>query len=431
MLNFGWTDYNPTEGSATSIDPLKSQAFATQLGGLVFPGTSGRVWRIRYMSALCFLLKSANLERGVSYRKNYLKFRKFENAFIICLNELKKKYKEKNLKRIIGLEKAEQYSKLNTSLNINGDILASQMSLGPLGVHAVLMKNLGLVDDDKELVLTPTGEKLANDFELAIGKKNRDIFLSKISDSRVVNVKPEYFTEITESFLFEFDQTSQDEENRNLQRLLFHNTIRRQLFQDMLQVETDFQYIPTENEIISHVVTLNSPLKGRYELILAYEMFQRYLHHYFNLIRDIPKDLNRFSILANPRLENAFSAVSGPLIESISDLIKKCKAYLETEEDPGRTISSIRSFASEVLTSTSNCNEFSNFLIKFHEKHQRDKGKAPWIHFTSPDNVEVMPSYVLDMQVPSLAEVRASNIHLYRFSNCLQMINDMQLESVL
>lgn len=63
MIYYGLSEYDPVNGSATSLDPLRSLAWSARLGDLVFPGSSGRIWRARYISALCFLLKHAELEK--------------------------------------------------------------------------------------------------------------------------------------------------------------------------------------------------------------------------------------------------------------------------------------------------------------------------------------------------------------------------------
>ena len=42
-----WTKYHPLEGAGGSVDPLRSLGISQRLGEMVFPGTSGRIWRIQ------------------------------------------------------------------------------------------------------------------------------------------------------------------------------------------------------------------------------------------------------------------------------------------------------------------------------------------------------------------------------------------------
>ena len=72
MNYFGITAYDPIDGSSTSIDPLNSLAISVNLADLVFPGSSGRIWKIRYLSAICYLIYCAKTDEDQSYKENYL-----------------------------------------------------------------------------------------------------------------------------------------------------------------------------------------------------------------------------------------------------------------------------------------------------------------------------------------------------------------------
>lgn len=431
MLKFGWNEFDPTEGSATSIDPLKSLAYSVQLGDLVFPGTSGRVWRIRYMSALCYLLRKAELEKEADYRTNYLHYRKYENAFILCLFVLRKRFAEMaDFRRVIGLDKAETLAKSNPgAISIIGDILANQMNLGPLGVHSVLMKDLGLIEDDRELLLLPAGEKLADRFEQAVGKDSQE-FLSQISN-RTKNVKTEGFEQLSEKMLFEFKHDSQSNERKSISSLLFSNSTRRQLFTDLLAISkgTEAPDELGEAQLIDAVSSISSPLKSRYEVIAAYEQFQRIFHHYFDVIRNVPKDEIRFKLENNKRLLSGFNSIKAHLADALLNLRSKGDQFLESNDDPGGTVQEVMRFSGELGASMSDYVHLTEFTVKFHERHQQDKGKMPWIRL-SAQYLEVAPRYAVDDQLPSLAEVKGRNIHNYRLSNCVKMITDMGMEQI-
>ncbi len=430
MITFGWSDYDPLEGSATSIDPLRSLANSVVLGNLVFPGTSGRVWRIRYLSALCFLMKCANLKRGETFQENYKKFRKFENAFILALNELKKrKNSEHDFQRIIGLEKAEQLVRSNTrSISIIGDILSNQVNLGPLGVHTVLLRELDLVESERELILLPSGELLANYYEKSIGI-NSELFIEKISNNRIQTLRPEDFETITESLLFEFKTKTKNLELETIQKKIFSNDIRKQLFTDILSIGKK-AFTANESQLIDYLVHLKSPLIRRYKLIRAYDVFQRILKYHFDVIRNVPKEKIQFQLKGDKRISESYSEIKNILTTAIRDLVDSIDGYLIENEDSDDVLIEIKKFAEEVSTFNEYI-EFTDFLVEFHEKHQKEKGKAPWVRKYAEGRFEIAPSYIMNEELTTFKESMKSNIHSYRLSNCLKMIVDMDLQTVL
>lgn len=429
MITFGWSDYDPLEGSATSIDPLRSLANSVVLGNLVFPGTSGRVWRIRYLSALCFLMKCAQLERGRTFQENYKKFRKFENTFILALNELKKrKYKEHDYQRIIGLEKAEQLVRSNTrSISIIGDILSNQANLGPLGVHTVLLRELDLVESERELILLPSGEVLANYYEKSIGI-SYELFADKVSNNRIQTLRPEDFEALTESLLFEFNTRSKNLELEMIQKKIFSNDIRKQLFSDILSIGKK-AFVANESQLIDYLVNLKSPLIRRYKLIRSYDVYQRILKYHFDVVRNVPKERIQFKLKGEKRISESYLEIKNILTTAIHDLVDSIDDYLVENEDSDDVLIEIKKLAEEVLT-LNDYVEFTDFLVEFHEKHQKEKGKAPWVRKYAEGRLEIAPSYILNEELMTFKESMKINVHNYRLSNCLKMIIDMDLQAI-
>lgn len=427
MIYFGWSDFDPIGGSSTSIDPLRSLANSVRLGEMIFPGSSGRIWRPRYLSALCFLMKHADLEKDNEYRANYIKFRRHENAFILCLSHLKKRYANKyDFNRVIGLEKAEQLVRANSGgIQIDNDILANQMNLGPLGVHSVLLKSMELVDDERELILLPKGERLADIFEASLGTSAKT-FLESLRTQKAKRVHMESFDAVNEAILFELRNKNQRPEQKALGDLLQQDDTRRQLFADIQAIPGGKELI--ESQFIDSIVKIKSPLQKKYQLIRSYDLFQRILHYYFDYMRQVTKEDFRFQLKKANRLNTGFTSIKTELVEKTENLVQAIESYLNSHEDADGTAQELLGYAKQLQSSSSNYVEFSTFLIQHHQSHQKIKGKAAWISFSNPETVEINPSNIYAKSMPSLKEYCARNMHSYRISNSNKMILDLGLE---
>jgi hypothetical protein len=424
MIHYGLSEYDPIDGSATSIDPLRSLAWSVRLGDLVFPGSSGRIWRSRYISALCFLLKHAELEKDQEYRANYIKYRKYENAFILCLYQLKKEFQEQyDFNRVIGLDKADQLIKSNANgVHIHADLLANQMNLGPLGVHSVLLKDLKLIDDERELILLPDGERLANYYEASLGSSAR-IFLDPLKDAKVKLFKPTKFEGLDQSFLFELKRPNQKTEQRAILNLLYEDQTRRQCLEDVVKVANgDFI---TEAQFIDRLASVKSPLSAKYGLIFAYDKFQRVLHYFFDSIRQIPTDKFQFKLADAPQIKSAYIDQNNEIRSRSQDLVKAIDHYLANHEDEDGPALEIREYASGIIYACVDHADFTRFLVQHHMQHQRKKGKAPWIRLSSQATIEIAPSNINKKALPSFADYAESSTHSYRFSNCFKMMSDL------
>ena len=424
MIYFGWSDFDPVGGSATSIDPLRSLAHSVRLGDLIFPGSSGRIWRARYISALCFLLKHARLEKGQDYRANYIKYRRYENAFILCLNQLKKKYSEEyDFNRIIGMDKAEQLVRVNPgSVQIDNDILANQMNLGPLGVHSVLLKDLELIDDERELILLPKGEKLADLYEASLGTSAQG-FLDPLKSQKAKRISLDNFEGLNEKMLFELKSSNQKSEQKAILDLLNQHDTRKQCISDVLGVGKSDE--TSEAEFISMLAKFDSPLNVKYQLIEAYDNFQRVLHYFFNGLRQVTKSDFRFNLKSSKRVKTLYGDLESEIKSKAEALLKSVESYLDNHDDNDGTCAEIRDHATNVKLSANDHAEFTTFLIHHHLSHQKVKGKAPWVSFASLDVVEIHPSNIFDDSMPSYKEYSEFNMHSYRLSNCFKMMSDL------
>lgn len=423
MIYYGLSEYDPVNGSATSLDPLRSLAWSVRLGDLVFPGSSGRIWRARYISALCFLLKHAELEKDQEYRANYIRYRKYENAFILCLHQLNNRYTDQNFKSVIGLDKAAQLINSNGGeVRIDSDILVNQMNLGPLGVHSVLLKDMKLIDDERELILLPDGEKLADYYEASLGA-SASIFIDPLKDGKVKLFQPRKFEGLDDRFLFELKRPSQKNEQRFILNLLYQDQTRRQCLEDVVKVANGEPL--TEAEFIDRLASIKSPLSAKYRLILAYDKYQRALHYFFDSIREIPTDKFQFKLNDAAHIKSAYDSQADEIRSRSHDLVLAIDHYLDNHEDEDGTALEIRDYAVGVINSCVGHADFTTYLIKHHMQHQRKKGKAAWVTLTSPNTIEISPSNMSKKATPSFQDYVAEHKHSYRFSNCFQMMTDL------
>jgi hypothetical protein len=430
MIYFGSTEFDPLEGSAQSIDPLRSLGQAGALADLIFPGSSGRVWRVRYLPALCFLLKHTQLDKEKDYRTNYLRFRKLENAFILCMYTLKQKFPEQyDFASIIGMSKAAELIRSNPSrIDIMGDVLSNQMNLGPLGQHTVLMRALELIEpSEKDLVLYPKGELLAERFEKAAGDDAK-VFLDAVESNKVKNLRLDLVTSLSDKMLFEYRRKDQEAEKELLIELLFKDEIRKQLFRDVFSLVKKSGL--EEVELIERLPELKSPLGKRYALVRAFDQFQRLLHYYFTSLTLVTKQDFRYDLNKSKRMDEAYAEVKSKLDKSAGLLTDAVDAYFDESAEENGNIAEIRDHALGVRQALSTQVDFSSFLIQFHQNHQKAKGKAPWISLQGAGKVEVEPINAYTKALPGLKGYLGSRIHTYRYSNCQRMINDLSLQEV-
>jgi hypothetical protein len=273
----------------------------------------------------------------------------------------------------------------------------------------------------------PSGEMLANYFEKSIGT-SCELFTDKISNNRIQTLRPEDFETLTESVLFEFKTKSQNLELEMIQKKIFANDIRKQLFSDILSIGKK-AFAANESQLIDYLVHLKSPLIRRYKLIRAYDVFQRILKYHFDVVRNVPKERIQFKLKGEKRISESYSEIKNILTAAIHDLVDSIDGYLTENEDSDDVLVKIKKFAEEVL-SLKDYVEFTDFLVEFHEKHQKEKGKAPWVRKYAEGRLEIAPSYILNEELKTFKESMKINIHNYRLSNCLKMIVDMDLQAI-
>ena len=410
MNYFGITAYDPIDGSSTSIDPLNSLAISVNLADLVFPGSSGRIWKIRYLSAICYLIYCAKTDEDKSYKENYLNCRRWENIFILASTVVKNEKEIPGLTGLMGTSKAAKLieNSARASVDISGEILSNQMNLGPLGVHSVILKSLGLVEDN--LILTNTGRALAElyrnnsgDTGLVIGElgtKNRaDIEKLKTR----INAEE-----------FSFDLSQKPKEADAIFQLLIDNPNRAQLFRDINR----FRIVDESDKDDVYVKVLtaaeNSSNQLAYKLIYHFESFQRKLHTFFYhfLKSPIPKAIDRYEDARNY------------LESSSADLIEHGGNFkILVQQLPGAEAKEYNKYIAlldNLLPRVNSFEEFSHYVInELHGAHQAYKHKAPWIKF---ENGLIYPSSV---NLKGEKDLNEGRLHRYRFANADTILNDL------
>lgn len=403
MNYFGLTAYDPLDGSTTSIDPLNSLAFSVNLADLVFPGSSGRIWKIRYLSTLCFLIDCSSEDEDSSFKENYLDFRRYENVMILACTLLKNEKDVPGLSGLMGTAKASRLIENSSRgyVDISGEILSNQMNLGPLGVHQVLLRSLGLIEENN-LILTNRGKELAQLYRANLGDTAKVI--------QELGAKNKVDTEKLKNALvplkFSFNLSDKQNEAEIIFKLLIDNPQRSQLLKDI----NSFR-IPDpkdlDDEYVSHMLAAQkSSNHVYYNLIYHYEMFQRKLHVFFNhfLQSPIPKKLETFDVAKKYLL-----TIQGSLIEHGSNFKKLCYSLPSQES---KTFQTFINLVDDLLPRLNSFEDFTTFLlIDLHGKHQANKNKASWVHFENG----MIAAKAVNLRGEN--DLQESRLHRYRYAN--------------
>ena len=411
MNYFGTTAYDPIEGSSTSIDPLNSLAVSVNLADLVFPGSSGRIWKIRYLSALCFLIQCAQTDENQSYKDNYLDFRPFENVFILASTLMKTEKDTDGLKGLMGTSKAARLIETSAkgTVDIQGEILSNQGNLGPLGVHQVLLRSLGLVNEDN-LTLTKNGEILAEIYRKNVGdtgsviqelgSKNR-ADIEKLKS----RVNPENFS---------FTLSKKPDEAEAIFKLLIEDPHRQQLLKDITNIKINDQS-DQEDEYVNALTSVNSSINQLYyKLIYNFENFERKLHlFFFHLLQNRqPTPLTTIKTAAN-----FLSSSSESMLEFGGNFKELAQQLSGTQlKQYGRFIELL----DNILPRLGSFEDLSHFIInELHANHQAYKHKAPWVRIEE-GKVLVNPA-----NIKYENDLGDGKLHRYRFANANSILMDL------
>lgn len=415
MNYFGTTVYDPIEGSSSSIDPLNSLSVSVNLAEMVFPGSSGRIWKPRYISALCFLVDCARTSEGEPYKDNYLTFRTFENAFILACTLLQQKG-DPGLSGFMGSLKASNLieNSQRGGIDITGEILSNQMNLGPLGVHQVLLRNLGLIQKDN-LVLTIAGKELADLYKKNM--KSDAQILQEVGSKRRADLD-KLRTISAERFSFSIGLNAGTEAKIILD-LLLEDPKRAQLLKDLEKISNPDGDI--ESQLIHHLPNeQKSSNWAAYQLIHHFDEFQKYLHWgFYHFIEG--EFRGEKSIVEIQRLKQNFPVLKSNLLK-YSDLFLKGSEEISTEER--YDLRSFIQFLENVQASLQNEEMFAAFLIgQHHINHQKGKNKAPWVSMKSG---KVLPTPANMVRSDVLESMLESRLHRYRYANAFSLLKTLK-----
>lgn len=421
MFTFGWTSFNPLDTESGSQDPLKSLGLAMRLGELLFPGTSGRVWRPRYLSELCYAITLAEPDPQRSYRDNYLgRVRMVENFFLV-LRVLRMRTNPDQVGHVIGKSKVEGLIRANETMNMRDELMINQIALGPLGIHLVTLVAMKLVDPEN-LTLTVAGEDLAERYRRSLARSAEKI------ESLVATLPRGLRTEAVDGDILgdlgSVDGKRHPEDTNLLQELLIQDPIRRQVIHDLTNIDESKATLDDQSCLLA-LNELDSPLSSKYSLALQFDRVMRCLYFSFNnlLILRTPSVRRPVDHVAMDDL--SFEIIRRPLTDAIEGTSKAMRLHEESFEDPKAAISGIRDFTNDIAVNLKDQTTYFTFLLEFHEQHQKSKGKAPWIKRLDANLFEVLPSQRREAPGQEFQEAIGQNIHQYRMANAWAMIRDL------
>lgn len=414
MIYFGTSAYDPLEGSTTSIDPLNSLSTSVQLAELIFPGSSGRIWKIRYLSILCFLIKASQPKDSRTQKENYLRYRPFENAMIIAATVASKNNgTDPGLKGLMGNSKAKRLieNAQRSKVDLTGEILSNQSNLGPLGVHLVFLRELGLVVEDN-IILTESGDFLASLYQRNL-KSCADLLIETGSRPRASLEALEKINPGRFSFKL---GPSQKDEARFLRELLLENDDRAQLLSDLkgMSVRNDGDL---EAFFIQEMRSQKSSShSNHYSLIYHFDEFQKYFHYFFYHFVEgdsAPKKLSELK-----KLSLLFPEIEKQLIQH-GDAFR---SFITPHSS--KRLSHFQKILDGVLARVSNFDEFTTYLIsEHHQRHQKAKSKSPWV--TKKEDT-IYPVFQNIQSSESVEKILRDRLHRYRFANAFSILSDLE-----
>jgi hypothetical protein len=432
MFQIGTTEYVPFDNSATSIDPVQSLATSVKIGELLAPGISGRVWRARYLSELCYLIwlsqKNMKLQAG-EYKSNYLKMRPFENMMLIAHYLVNQGHRDMN-GNIIGSVKVKDRLQNNpSSVKITDEILSNQINLGPLGVHLVALSSFHLVHKDT-LELTDHGNTLAEAYARNISGNHERI--AAISKGSFTSVQLAPLSEIDEKVALSALKEKVSAERTLLRELLLDDPVRRQTLQDIHKVAVDIGGGEiNELMLLDALCNVKSPHTVKYQLAKSFDVLSKAITFLFESLLYRPIEQLRFKADDKFYKSFKFNQLRPSILSEISK-IKNLVVELErTSEDPRGAKQSIESFLVELEPSLQSPQDFLRFIIEFHIQHQKNKGKGPWVQFDGENILEITPALRRDEdKFIDLKDQEVSMLHRYRIANLMQMYVDLELAPV-
>lgn len=415
MNYFGTTTFDPIEGSSTSIDPLNSLAYSVKLAEMIFPGTSGRIFKARYLSALCFLIDQSKTKADLPYKENYLNFRKFENTFILTSYLLQDK-NDRGLSGLMGSQKSlELINNSPKGIDLSGEILSNQSNLGPLGVHQVLLRNLGLMDEDN-LVLTETGKELGSLFKKNLSDDSMKII--EVASSRKKADLDKLKSISQKRFSFNLQDSGKSEAKLILELMLMDKN-RKQLFQDLKGVPLNNQD-SAEVQYLNLLINSDESINHKYyKLIYNFDFFQRYLHwSFYQFIEGEFNGLRPISKLEN--FNKNFSTIQKN-IEKYALNIKECSGNIEDKDRQG--LKKFLDFIDIIIPSLTRADDFCEVVINQHHiLHQKAKGKAPWAEMKD-ENIFPSPKNMVKNVV--VEKTLKNPMHNYRYWNAYNLQLDL------
>lgn len=440
------TDYDPAADPPGSVDPLGTMAAAADLADLLLPGMTARMYRPRLLTVSA--VGALVADRVVRARAGREQLRHdarlaFERMYLFSLVRLHhQEGKIGIVRRVAGRRRARQAFESEEPLT-STNFLKGQSVNGPAGVMARLAEDLGILDDDgnvisrgSELLAAWSRDEglvgvLADD---AAAEEDGSVWLKRVAQAAVAwlerrewpSSKSRVWADLAAHLR---PDVMRSRERRCLSTLLDANPTRHRvlnLFRSPRAVNIYRKRLNEDRGQAERDVLLNGvrPALGRdsrdqfiravIDAIEAYEYVSTVLQEGFDSLRWV---LTRESgavridrILSHPACGRALSRSLRQVKRSAPALVQAMTAL--TSVNPGAADGVLDAMARmryDVETSLKSERDLVETLLARHEGVQRQKQKGVWIH--RGEVWVLMPGFGMRMMdVPGVERVQAEPV---------------------